>query len=449
MWGLNWAKPNAPRHSESLLFSGTTDSEATINTQGWLANPDRNTLTFFATHAYPLVQRQIIANHRNIVQHIRAITDESGALHWVAQASVFDTPGLRGREHKLTASDIHLTTAKVGGIQTILDRSNDLLWVAGSCQHIGIGHAQAFRLVAQDLAGMWTVEALADELSGLADRVIDATLRHTWRDIPNRHIESPRFAVIGYGKLGGKELSYASDLDVIFLYDDPYQEASEVYSRLARKMVTWLTSTTAAGVLYDIDLRLRPNGSSGLMVSSVQAFENYQHNQAWVWEHQALTRARYIAGDKEVGARFDAARHAILSRERDPEALAREVCDMRARMLETHPAEPGDVKHARGGLVDIEFMVQYLILAHGHDKPSFLANTGTIALLALAAKEGLIPPELADQARNAYRYYRRLQHAARLNEAHRTEVTPELEAHYQHAQALWKVIFPDHPVDFT
>jgi len=310
-------------------------------------------------------------------------------------------------------------------------------------------HAQAFRLVAQDLAGMWTVEALADELSGLADRVIDATLRHTWRDIPNRHIESPRFAVIGYGKLGGKELSYASDLDVIFLYDDPYQEASEVYSRLARKMVTWLTSTTAAGVLYDIDLRLRPNGSSGLMVSSVQAFENYQHNQAWVWEHQALTRARYIAGDKEVGARFDAARHAILSRERDPEALAREVCDMRARMLETHPAEPGDVKHARGGLVDIEFMVQYLILAHGHDKPSFLANTGTIALLALAAKEGLIPPELADQARNAYRYYRRLQHAARLNEAHRTEVTPELEAHYQHAQALWKVIFPDHPVDFT
>lgn len=303
-------------------------------------------------------------------------------------------------------------------------------------------HAQAFRLVAQDLAGMWTVEALADELSLLADRVIDATLRHAWLDIPSRHLEHPRFAVIGYGKLGGKELSYASDLDVIFLYDDPDPEAAEVYSRLARKMVTWLTSSTAAGVLYDIDLRLRPNGSSGLMVSSVQAFEQYQQKQAWVWEHQALTRARYIAGDRSVGDRFDQARLAILSVERDPAALAKEVCNMRARMLETHPADPADVKHARGGLVDIEFMVQYLILVHAHRMPNFLANTGTIALLALAAEAGLIPLDLANHARHAYRAYRRLQHAARLNEEHRTEVTPELEQHYQQAQALWQMLFP-------
>ena len=118
-------------------------------------------------------------------------------------------------------------------------------------------HAQSFRLVAQDLAGMWTVEALSDQLSLLADIVLAATLRHAWLDIPSRHCDTPRFAIIGYGKLGGKELGYASDLDLIFLYDDEHPDAAELYSRLARKMSTWLTSATAAGVLYDIDLRLR------------------------------------------------------------------------------------------------------------------------------------------------------------------------------------------------
>jgi len=304
-------------------------------------------------------------------------------------------------------------------------------------------HAQVFRLVAQDLAGMWSLEALADQLSLLADRVIDATLRHTWLDLPRRHLEQPRFAVIGYGKLGGKELSYASDLDVIFVYDDPDPDAPEIYSRLARKMITWLTSSTAAGILYDIDLRLRPNGSSGLMVSSIQAFESYQDKQAWVWEHQALTRARFIAGSTEVGARFDAARAAILGVARDRTALAREVCDMRLRMLETHPADPGDVKHARGGLVDIEFIVQYLVLVHAHSMPALLANTGTIALLKLASEQGLIPADLADQVRTAYRHFRRLQHAARLNEEQRIEVTAELAADYRNARALWQVIFPD------
>jgi len=303
-------------------------------------------------------------------------------------------------------------------------------------------HAQMFRLVAQDLAGMWSLEALADQLSLLADRVIDATLRHTWLDLPQRHLESPRFAVIGYGKLGGKELSYASDLDVIFLYDDPHPDAPEIYSRLVRKMVTWLTSSTPAGILYDIDLRLRPNGSSGLMVSSIQAFENYQNRQAWVWEHQALTRARFITGDQAVGARFDAARSAILATKRDRQALRREVCDMRQRMLETHPADPANVKHARGGLVDIEFMVQYLVLAHAHDIAALLTNSGNIALLKLAAEQGLIPADLAEQARNAYRHFRRLQHAARLNEEQQIEVTPALEADYRNAQALWQVIFP-------
>ncbi|MBV8046549.1 MAG: bifunctional [glutamate--ammonia ligase]-adenylyl-L-tyrosine phosphorylase/[glutamate--ammonia-ligase] adenylyltransferase [Paludibacterium sp.] len=323
--------------------------------------------------------------------------------------------------------------------QQLADCEGDVEAKMDTLRHVQ--HAQAFRLVAQDLAGMWTVEALSDELSRLADLILDATLRHAWRDIASRHRETPAFAVIGYGKLGGKELGYASDLDVIFLFDDPHPDAPERYARLARKMVTWLTSTTAAGGLYDIDLRLRPNGSSGLLVSTMQAFEQYQEKQAWVWEHQALTRARFVAGDRHIHQRFDRARRAILAEPRDPAALVDEVRAMRKRMLETHPADPADVKHARGGLVDIEFIIQYLILAHAGTLPALTANTGTIALLAVAAEAELIPADLAEAARQTYRYCRRLQHAARLNEARRCEVTAELEEHYRQAQALWHYLF--------
>ncbi|SCK26232.1 bifunctional [glutamate--ammonia ligase]-adenylyl-L-tyrosine phosphorylase/[glutamate--ammonia-ligase] adenylyltransferase [Vogesella sp. LIG4] len=300
-------------------------------------------------------------------------------------------------------------------------------------------HAQTFRLVAQDLAGMWTLEALSDELSLLADLVLDATIRHAWLDIPKRHREVPLFSAIGYGKLGGKELGYASDLDVIFLYDDEHPDAAELYSRLARKITTWLTSTTSAGVLYDIDLRLRPNGSSGLLVSTTEAFRHYQHHDAWLWEHQALTRARFVCGDVAIGQRFEAIRQEVLSLPRELPTLAAEVVGMRNKMLETHPSREDDVKHARGGIVDVEFIVQYLILAHARQVPGLLANSGNIALLATAAEAGLIPAELANQARDAYRNYRRLQHASRLNDSSKVSHAPL--AYYQHVQALWQAVF--------
>jgi len=309
-------------------------------------------------------------------------------------------------------------------------------------------HAQTFRLVAQDLAGMWTLEALSDELSRLADLVLDAALRHAWRDIPSRHCETPRFAVIGYGKLGGKELGYASDLDIIFLYDDEHPDAPDLYSRLARKLSTWLTSATAAGVLYDIDLRLRPNGASGLLVSSISAFRQYQENQAWAWEHQALTRARFVAGDAGIGAQFEAERHAILTLERDPAKLRGEVLAMRQRMLDSHPAHDGDVKNARGGIIDIEFIVQYLILAHAKTLPALTGNTGNIALLAVAADAGLIDRQLAEDARAAYRLYRRLQHAARLNDKKAVDVDEPLRVAYARGRELWRQVF-EQALDFS
>jgi glutamate-ammonia-ligase adenylyltransferase len=302
-------------------------------------------------------------------------------------------------------------------------------------------HAQTFRLVAQDLAGMWTVEALSDQLSQLADLVLDATLRHAWLSMPSRHTERPRFAIVGYGKLGGKELGYASDLDIIFLYDDAHPDAQDNYAKLARRISTWLTTVTAAGIVYDIDLRLRPNGSSGLLVSSVMAFEHYQRTDAWVWEHQALTRARFVAGDAEIGARFEEIRHQLLTQPRDEEKLKQEVLDMRARMLESHPAREEDVKHARGGIIDVEFIVQYLILAHANRLPELTENSGNIALLAVAAADGLITPEAAESGRIAYRYFRKLQHLSRLNESKDVELDVLLQAHYADVRALWQQVF--------
>ena len=179
-------------------------------------------------------------------------------------------------------------------------------------------HAQTIRLVAQDLEGSLSVEHLADYLTALADIMVTLTLQAAWETIPTRHLAAPRFAVIAYGKLGGKELGYASDLDVIFLFDDTAPEAPALYAKLAQRFITWMTSHTSAGILFDVDTALRPDGASGLLVSSIAAFEKYQFEAAWLWEHQALTRARFCAGDSAIGARFETVREKILCRPRNP-----------------------------------------------------------------------------------------------------------------------------------
>jgi glutamate-ammonia-ligase adenylyltransferase len=188
--------------------------------------------------------------------------------------------------------------------------------------------AQVFRLLAQDLAGLLTVERLADHLSATADLMLQVSIEEVWRDLRGRHRDKPAFAVIAYGKLGGKELGYASDLDIIFLYDDADERAPEVYARLAQRLNTWLASRTSSGMLFETDLELRPSGASGLLVSTVAAFERYQEENAWVWEHQALTRARYSAGDKAVGEAFEAIRESILRRKRGLAALKNDIASM-------------------------------------------------------------------------------------------------------------------------
>lgn len=278
-------------------------------------------------------------------------------------------------------------------------------------------HAQVFRLLAVDLEGNLLLETLSDHLTALADLILDNVVQLAWQGLRKKHRQSPVFAIIGYGKLGGKELGYVSDLDIVYLYQDSHPDAVEVYTKLAQNINLWLTSHTSAGVLYETDLRLRPNGTGGLLVNSIEAFSQYQHEQAWVWEHQALTRARFVIGDHAVGEKFEQIRKDILCQPRDLANLKREILTMRTRMLEAHPNPTPlfDVKHDHGGIIDVEFMVQYLVLGYAHRYPQLTGNIGNIALLKLAGELGLTSAEKANAALTAYRELRRTQHQLRLS----------------------------------
>jgi len=336
-------------------------------------------------------------------------------------------------------------------------------------------HAEVFRTLVRDVAGELAVEQVADDLSALADTVLETALRWCWARTKHRHRDAPGLAVIAYGKLGGKELGYGSDLDVVFLYDDGDDDnsrdgdgspgsraagaaqsgadAQEVYSAFVRRLITWLTLRTGAGELFDIDTALRPNGNSGLLVTSLSAFERYQvgrgSNTAWTWEHQALTRARFCAGNPAVAARFESTRRAVLAAPRDAAALKSEVLAMRDTMRRARPSRGAgvgrfDLKHGRGGMVDVEFAVQALVLSHAHTVPGLLDNVGNIALLQRAEAAGLLPAGVGEAAGNAYRALRHAQHRARLDEAPTVfegDAAHALAEQAAAVQALWRCVF--------
>jgi len=308
-------------------------------------------------------------------------------------------------------------------------------------------HAEVFRTLVRDVEGHVSVEQVADDLSALADATIACAVDWAWPRLKQRHRDDPRLAVIAYGKLGGKELGYGSDLDVVFVYDDSDERAPEVYGAFVRKLITWLTLRTAAGELFEIDTALRPNGNSGLLVTSMTSFEAYQEgrgsNTAWTWEHQALTRARWCAGAADLAPRFEAVRRHVLAAERDTAALRSEIRAMRDKVRAAHPVKPGlfDVKHSQGGMIDAEFAVQYLVLAHASGHAELLDNVGNIALLQRAEAAGLLPPGVGQAAADAYRELRRAQHRARLDEQP-TQVDPQRLGRERDAiLALWRAVF--------
>ncbi|WP_114639138.1 bifunctional [glutamate--ammonia ligase]-adenylyl-L-tyrosine phosphorylase/[glutamate--ammonia-ligase] adenylyltransferase [Polynucleobacter necessarius] len=301
------------------------------------------------------------------------------------------------------------------------------------------------------------VEKVSDHLSALADLILQATFERVWPSVADKFGLAedvlPPFAVISYGKLGGKELGYASDLDLVFLYqsDESDCAAQEIYALLAKRMINWLTAFTSTGSLFEIDTRLRPNGSAGFLVTNVQAFRKYQlregDNAAWVWEHQALTRARFSAGNAEVGNEFDAVRSEVLTQKRNIDHLRSEILEMRRKVHEGHPNPTidFDLKHDAGGMVDIEFIVQFLVLAYAHQYPQLIANLGNIALLRIAGDVGLIENKIAQSTGDAYRLLRSDQHRLRLDGAEKTRIQlnqePRLEAARECVLQLWQEIF--------
>lgn len=330
-------------------------------------------------------------------------------------------------------------------------------------------HGEIFRTLVRDVEGQLTVEQVADDLSSLADVTLEVALRWAWLHLQQRPGKQgawavghdPHFAIIAYGKLGGKELGYGSDLDVVFVYDDTLDEptpnagpdtptAIDAYLVFARKLVNWLTLRTSAGELFDIDTALRPNGNSGLLVTSFHAFDDYQRqrgsNTAWTWEHQALTRARWCAGEPALASQFETVRRAVLSSPRDPAALRDEVVAMRERMRQAHPSGAGqfDIKHSPGGMIDVEFVLQYLILAHSQHHPELMDNLGNIALLGRAETAGLLPQGVGQAAGKAYRALRQVQHRARLDEASpqlQGHAFEQMEPHRQAVLTLWQSVF--------
>ena len=300
------------------------------------------------------------------------------------------------------------------------------------------------------------VEKISDRLSALADMILQVSYERVWAGVAKKFSllsnPLPPFAVIAYGKLGGKELGYASDLDLVFIYaaEEDDLKAQEIYTLLAKRMINWLTAFTSAGTLFEIDTRLRPNGSAGFLVTSIAAFRQYQFregkNVAWVWEHQALTRARFAAGQIQLAPEFDQIRSAVLGQIRDPNLLRQEILAMRLKVHEGHPNATNqfDLKHDAGGMVDIEFIVQYLVLAFAHFHPQLIANLGNIALLSIAADCQLIERPAALAVGDAYRLFRAKQHRLRLDGVDKSRLDLQLHPEFAAARlqviALWKTI---------
>ena len=290
-----------------------------------------------------------------------------------------------------------------------------------------------FRIAVADFNGMLPIMKVSDGLTWLAEVVLEEALRVAWRDLVERHgvphyridgdVHEAGFGIIAYGKLGGLELSYGSDLDIVFLHDShgTNQETDGArpldngmfFGRLVRRLTHFLSMQTGSGQLYEVDTRLRPDGHKGLLVTNTEAFERYQEQNAWTWEHQALLRARPVAGSAGIAAEFDRIRRDTLVGRVRRETLRQDVIDMRKRMrkeLDRSNSEAFDLKHGRGGIGDIEFLVQYLVLANAHDHPDVIFWSDNIRQLDSLVEAGCVEPQVRDALQDAYRDYRLRSH---------------------------------------
>ena len=330
-------------------------------------------------------------------------------------------------------------------------------------RHFKLAHG--LRVAACEVAGIMPLMTVSDSLTFIAEVILQEVLDFVWRELCQRHGAplgvdgKPRdraFIIVGYGKLGGQELGPASDLDLVFIHDaDSQGETSgpkalpntTFFNRLGQRMIHVLTTQTVSGELYEVDMRLRPSGSSGLLVSSFSGFENYQRGKAWVWEHQALVRARCVAGDPELGRLFTALRADILRQSRNREELREQVLDMRAKMRQhldsedtvaDEQAQEFSLKQSRGGIVDIEFLVQYLVLAHAGEAPQLTDWTDKIRLLEMLEQVGQVSAEEATQLTEAYAAFRSQAHLAALQRLDARAKDIDFRLHRSNVERIWR-----------
>ncbi|HDZ8013457.1 bifunctional [glutamate--ammonia ligase]-adenylyl-L-tyrosine phosphorylase/[glutamate--ammonia-ligase] adenylyltransferase [Citrobacter amalonaticus] len=281
---------------------------------------------------------------------------------------------------------------------------------------------QLLRIAAADIAGTLPVMKVSDHLTWLAEAMIDAVVQQAWLQMVARygqptHLaerEGRGFAVVGYGKLGGWELGYSSDLDLIFLHDCPVDvmtdgereiDGRQFYLRLAQRIMHLFSTRTSSGILYEVDARLRPSGAAGMLVTSTESFADYQKNEAWTWEHQALVRARVVYGDPQLTSQFDTVRRDIMTLPRDGKTLQNEVREMREKMrahLGNKHRDRFDIKADEGGITDIEFITQYLVLRYAHDKPKLTRWSDNVRILELLAQNDIMDEQEAMALTHAY-----------------------------------------------
>ena len=321
-------------------------------------------------------------------------------------------------------------------------------------------HAQVFKVAWSDVHGSLPLMKVSDYLSWIATLVLEHAYQRAYAQLAGKYGQPCRtdgtpasFAIIGFGKLGGLELGYGSDLDVVFLFDQGGENGTTdgakpldntvFFTRLVQRLTNYLQAPSTSGVLYALDTRLRPGGQSGLMVSSVQAFEKYQHESAWTWEHQALARSRFIVGDPALGARFEHIRREVLSRP-PADKLREEVLAMREKMhAHITAARDGqfNLKHDPGGLIDIEFIVQYLLLRHAHAEPVIARMSDNIRQLAALEATGLMASVDAAVLRDSYRRLRGEAHRCYLNgEDSVVDGAPWQEVRDK-VRAIWQQVF--------
>ncbi|WP_438970571.1 bifunctional [glutamate--ammonia ligase]-adenylyl-L-tyrosine phosphorylase/[glutamate--ammonia-ligase] adenylyltransferase [Methylophaga sp.] len=359
--------------------------------------------------------------------------------------SLYEVPE---REQQKALLDQFLASVDEDDLEQIMNRLREFRQIA------------TLHVAAADVTEVLPLMRVGDQLTELAEIQLERVWHIAWTHLVERHGYPPiaqgddptlcGFTILAYGKLGGLELGYGSDLDLVFVFDDEQKgltdgdkpvELMVFYTRLAQRMIHLLSTVTPGGLLYEVDMRLRPSGASGLLVSPLSGFAEYQNNEAWTWEHQALVRARCVVGDKALAQKVSNVRKQVLSGKRELDGLAEQVKDMRAKMrgqLDKSDSQLFDLKQGKGGITDIEFMVQYAVLAWSANLPELLVYTDNIRILEALVETGKLEKDEGDMLADAYRLYRSEANHCVLQEKPALVPTSVVADYPQQVKQIWQ-----------